>query len=93
LIGFGSRFANGDTAYHGYSGLPIFSKRSMTAMTLFILSAMGMATLRSHIDFLKGNSAHKIIGNAWIIGQYVMIGVVSALLIYATYFRIRNGHW
>jgi hypothetical protein len=65
----------------------------MTAMLLFILSAMGMATLRSHVDFLKGNSAHKIIGNAWIIGQYALIGVIGAILIYATYHRIRQGHW
>jgi uncharacterized membrane protein YedE/YeeE len=89
MVGFGSRLANGDTAYHGYSGLPIFSRRSMTAISLFILSAMGMATLRSFVPFLEGSSAHKLVGNAWIIVQYILLGLIGALLIFAIINRIK----
>lgn len=93
LVGFGSRLANGDTAYHGFSGLPIFSKRSMTAMSIFTLSAICMATLRFYVPFLKGNSAHKLVGNVWIIAQYIMLGLIIVMLGVGLYRRIKEKNW
>ena len=45
LVGFGTRLGNGCTSGHGICGMARLSKRSITAVATFMLSAVAMAAL------------------------------------------------
>jgi uncharacterized membrane protein YedE/YeeE len=49
LVGFGTRLANGCTSGHGVCGLPRFSKRSIVATGVFMLTAMATVFVVRHI--------------------------------------------
>jgi uncharacterized membrane protein YedE/YeeE len=49
LVGFGTRLANGCTSGHGVCGLPRFSKRSIVATSVFMLTAMATVFVVRHI--------------------------------------------
>ena len=46
LVGFGAKMANGCTSGHGVCGLPRMSKRSIVAISLFMIFGILMATFR-----------------------------------------------
>lgn len=49
LVGFGTKLGNGCTSGHGLCGLPRLSKRSFVAVTVFLLTAIAISTLRVHV--------------------------------------------
>ena len=53
LVGFGAKMANGCTSGHGVCGLPRLSKRSFTAIILFMIFGILIATIRYYISFLR----------------------------------------
>jgi len=53
LVGFGSRMGNGCTSGHGICGLPRFSKRSITAIALYLGFGIVTATIRYYIPFFS----------------------------------------
>ena len=56
LVGFGAKMANGCTSGHGVCGIPRLSKRSIVAISLFMIFGIMTATIRYHIPFLQPNS-------------------------------------
>ena len=52
LVGFGAKMANGCTSGHGLCGVPRLSKRSFTAVALFLIFGGAMATIRYYHPFL-----------------------------------------
>ncbi|MGL4947826.1 MAG: YeeE/YedE family protein [Mycoplasma sp.] len=53
LVGFGAKWANGCTSGHGVSGLPRFSKRSIFAVSVFLIFGMSFASFKYYIPFLS----------------------------------------
>lgn len=49
LVGFGSRMANGCTSGHGICGLARFSRRSLVAVTGFMVGGMGVVYVIRHV--------------------------------------------
>lgn len=49
LTGFGTKLGNGCTSGHGLCGLARLSIRSFVAVGIFLLSAIGIATLRYYV--------------------------------------------
>ena len=67
LVGFGSKMANGCTSGHGVCGLPRLSKRSIAAISLFMIFGITTATIRFYIPFLRPNSyAYNVWENSFI---------------------------
>jgi len=56
LVGFGAKMANGCTSGHGVCGLPRMSKRSIIAISFFMIFGMSVATIRYHYPFLRPSS-------------------------------------
>lgn len=56
LVGFGTKLSNGCTSGHGVCGMPRLNCRSYVAVAVFLLTAIGIATLRYHVPFLNGES-------------------------------------
>ena len=52
LVGFGAKMANGCTSGHGICGVPRLSKRSLVAITLFLIFGTLMSTIRYYHPFL-----------------------------------------
>ena len=48
LVGFGTRLGGGCTSGHGVCGIARFSKRSLVATAVFMLSAMIVVFLMRH---------------------------------------------
>lgn len=46
MVGFGSRLGNGCTSGHGLCGLARLSIRSFVAVGVFLLAAIGIATIK-----------------------------------------------
>lgn len=46
LVGFGTKFGNGCTSGHGLCGLSRLSTRSLAAVITFLISGMGIGTIR-----------------------------------------------
>ena len=53
LVGFGAKMANGCTSGHGVCGIPRLSKRSIVAISLFMIFGILMATFRYYVPFLR----------------------------------------
>lgn len=51
-VGFGTKMGNGCTSGHGVCGLPRFSRRSYVAVACFMITGIGIATLRNYVEFL-----------------------------------------
>ena len=49
LVGFGTRLGNGCTSGHGVCGLARLSKRSLTAVAVFVVSAIAATFVMSHV--------------------------------------------
>jgi uncharacterized membrane protein YedE/YeeE len=49
LVGFGTRLGNGCTSGHGVCGLARLSKRSITAVAVFMASAMAATFVMNHV--------------------------------------------
>jgi len=56
LVGFGAKMANGCTSGHGVCGIPRLSKRSIVAISLFMIFGILMATFRYYVPFLRPSS-------------------------------------
>ena len=56
LIGFGAKMANGCTSGHGLCGVPRLSKRSIVAVSLFLIFGILIATIRYYHPFLLPES-------------------------------------
>ena len=56
LVGFGAKMGNGCTSGHGVCGIPRLSKRSIVAISLFMIFGIFMATFRYYIPFLRPSS-------------------------------------
>ena len=56
LIGFGAKMANGCTSGHGVCGIPRLSKRSIVAISLFMIFGIMIATIRQYFPFLEPSS-------------------------------------
>lgn len=56
LIGFGAKMANGCTSGHGLCGLPRLRKRSIIAVSLFLIFGILIATIRYYHPFLLPES-------------------------------------
>ena len=56
LVGFGAKMGNGCTSGHGVCGIPRLSKRSIVAISLFMIFGILMATIRYYIPFLRPSS-------------------------------------
>lgn len=52
LVGFGTRLGNGCTSGHGIVGMGRFSKRSIVATMVFMLSAIIVVFIRQHVGWL-----------------------------------------
>lgn len=87
-VGFGTKLANGCTSGHGVCGLSRFSIRSFVAVPIFLLSAMGMASLRHYEPFfydpvdmgeIKGENLSIVFGA---IGLIVIVGKIFLLFFY-----------
>ena len=48
LVGFGTKLGNGCTSGHGLCGLARLSIRSFVAVGIFLLAAIGIATIKYH---------------------------------------------
>jgi uncharacterized membrane protein YedE/YeeE len=82
LVGFGAKMGNGCTSGHGVCGLPRLSKRSIVAISFFMIFGVLMATIRYYIPFLKPSS---YINNVWEssfinIGILVLINTVCGII-------------
>jgi len=51
LLGLGNRLANGDETEHCYSGIPLLSQRSFTAVLFSLIASFGTATFNAHFGF------------------------------------------
>lgn len=54
FVGFGARMMNGCESGHMFCEIPRLSKRSIVAGLGMVLSGMGMANMRYHLQFLYG---------------------------------------
>ena len=72
LVGFGAKMGNGCTSGHGVCGLPRLSKRSIVAISFFMIFGVLMATIRYYIPFLKSSS---YINNVWE-SSFINIGIL-----------------
>ena len=74
LVGFGAKMANGCTSGHGVCGLPRMSKRSIVAISFFMIFGMSIATIRYHFPFLRPSSyAYDIWDYSFI--SYLVLGI------------------
>ncbi len=55
LVGFGSKLGNGCTSGHGVCGLPRLAPRSWIAVTVFLITGVLTATLRSYFPVLANS--------------------------------------
>lgn len=80
FVGFGTKLANGCTSGHGVCGLSRLSIRSFVAVPIFLLSAVGVASLRYHEPFLDdpvdmGNVKGEILSIVFgVVGLTVIVG-------------------
>jgi uncharacterized membrane protein YedE/YeeE len=60
LVGLGTKLANGCTSGHGVCGISRLSLRSIVAVTVFMLTGVGVATLRYHFPFFSNGNLVKL---------------------------------
>lgn len=87
LVGFGAKMQNGCTSGHGLCGLPRFSIRSFVSVGVFLITAIGISTIRSRFGLpgVSSNSITKISINndisSWIcIGLGLALPIISHVL-------------
>ena len=81
LVGFGAKMANGCTSGHGVCGLPRLSKRSIVAISLFMIFGITTATIRFYIPFLRPNSyAFNVWENSFIYYLVLTLSIVGFVI-------------
>jgi len=86
LVGFGAKMANGCTSGHGVCGLPRMSKRSIVAISFFMIFGMSVATIRYHFPFLRPSSYSYDVWDYSFISNSVLIMSLLGFL-----FTLMNG--
>ena len=90
LVGFGAKMGNGCTSGHGVCGLPRLSKRSIVAISLFMIFGITLATLKYYFQFLipGPNSI-----NTWDLNfiNYFVFFSVCMSFVYIIHKDINNG--
>ena len=56
LVGVGTRMGSGCTSGHAVCGIPRWKLRNVVATAVFMVVAIGFATLRYYADFLYNGS-------------------------------------
>ena len=81
LVGFGAKMANGCTSGHGVCGLPRLSKRSIVAITLFMIFGVTTATIRFYIPFLRPSSyAYNVWENSFIYYLVLTLSLIGFVI-------------
>lgn len=81
LVGVGTKLGNGCTSGHGVCGIPRFSIRSIVSVPTFMLTGMGMATLRYYYPYLEGDADPWFSKDEEEIVSYVLFSVIFAFYI------------
>lgn len=93
LVGLGTRLSNGCTSGHGICGLPRFSLRSITAVFVFMLSGIAIATFRYHVPFMTAtdglNAITKI--NYHTVVPILLAAIVVSFAGYVFYLKRKLG--
>lgn len=86
LVGFGTKLSNGCTSGHGLCGIPRLSKRSFVAVGVFLLTAIGVATLSYYTTlgpFTNPNlNPYTPINHAVTANIFMVIGLLLPILGY-----------
>ena len=81
LVGFGAKMANGCTSGHGICGVPRLSKRSLVAITLFLIFGTLMSTIRYYHPFLLPENQPYSVWDWSLINYLTLIGSCGIYLL------------
>jgi uncharacterized membrane protein YedE/YeeE len=92
LVGIGTRLGNGCTSGHAVCGIPRFSNRSIVGTIIFMASAIGIATFRYYVPFLRepirfGENFEK----GWEITSIILFSILIILFIVLMIKHYKSG--